>query len=73
MVEGGSTVTSAFVRAGLVDEIHAYIAPMLLGAGPSVISDVGIDTMGSALRSSNVTVTPLGVDTLITALLTEGS
>jgi len=73
MVEGGSTVTSAFVRAGLVDEIHAYIAPMLLGAGPSVISDVGIDTMGSALRSINVTVTPLGVDTLITALLTEGS
>ncbi|MEX0913713.1 MAG: bifunctional diaminohydroxyphosphoribosylaminopyrimidine deaminase/5-amino-6-(5-phosphoribosylamino)uracil reductase RibD [Demequina sp.] len=73
MVEGGATVMSAFVRAGLVDEIHAYIAPVLLGAGPSVIQDVGIDTMSHALRSDSVTVTPLGVDTLVTALLTEGT
>lgn len=73
IVEGGATVTSAFVRAGVVDEIHAYVAPVLLGAGPAAVQDLGIDTMGGVLRSSSVTVTPLGVDTLITAMLWKES
>ena len=32
-LEGGPTVAGAFVRAGLVDEVIAYVAPLLLGAG----------------------------------------
>ncbi|KAB8168878.1 deaminase [Streptomyces sp. 3MP-14] len=32
MVEGGSTVHTAFLAAGLVDELHLVIAPFLLGA-----------------------------------------
>ena len=32
-LEGGPTLAAAFLRAGLVDEIVAYVAPMLLGAG----------------------------------------
>ena len=37
LVEGGPTVASAFVRAGLVDRVVAYLAPMLFGAGPSAL------------------------------------
>jgi len=71
LIEGGATVTSAFLRAGLVDEIHAYIAPALLGDGPTAVSGLGIDTMAGALRGRDVAVTRLGVDTLVTAHLTE--
>ena len=36
-LEGGPTLAAAFVRAGLVDEVVAYVAPMLLGAGRSAV------------------------------------
>ena len=32
-LEGGPTLAAAFLRAGLVDEVIAYVAPALLGAG----------------------------------------
>lgn len=72
VVEGGGTVTTAFLRAGLVDEIHAYIAPALLGAGTSAVGDLGISTMAQALRGSRVMSQTLGVDTLVTAFLQRG-
>ena len=62
----------AFLREGLVDEVHAYIAPAILGNGPSAASDVGIGTMADALRGRDVTVLRLGADTLVTAILSEG-
>ena len=49
-LEGGPTLAAAFVRAGLIDEIVAYVAPMLLGAGRAAIADLGIGTIGDALR-----------------------
>lgn len=33
LVEGGTTVLSAFLREKLVDEVNVYIAPLLLGKG----------------------------------------
>ena len=71
LIEGGATVTSAFLREGLVDEIQAYIAPALLGDGPTAVAGLGIGTMAGALRGRDVTVTRLGADTLVTAHLTE--
>jgi diaminohydroxyphosphoribosylaminopyrimidine deaminase/5-amino-6-(5-phosphoribosylamino)uracil reductase len=50
LVEGGATVLAAFVRAGLVDELHAYIAPMFLGAGTPAVADLGVETLGDAPR-----------------------
>lgn len=49
-LEGGPTVASAFLRAGLVDEVVAYLAPMLLGAGRSAVGELGITTMQDALH-----------------------
>ena len=73
VVEGGPTVLSAFVREGLVDEVNAYIAPALLGAGPSVVEGLGIDTMADALRGQDVNFQPLGADILVTAHFSRGS
>jgi diaminohydroxyphosphoribosylaminopyrimidine deaminase/5-amino-6-(5-phosphoribosylamino)uracil reductase len=62
-LEGGPTLAAAFLRAGLVDEIVAYVAPMLLGAGRSAVADLGITTIAAALRPqvTDITVLP-GID-----------
>lgn len=49
-LEGGPTLARAFLEAGLVDEVVAYIAPMLLGAGASAVADLGIATISDALH-----------------------
>ncbi len=59
-LEGGPVLAAAFVRAGLVDEIVAYVAPVLLGAGPLAVADLGIGTIGAALRPTTADVTVIG-------------
>jgi diaminohydroxyphosphoribosylaminopyrimidine deaminase/5-amino-6-(5-phosphoribosylamino)uracil reductase len=50
LLEGGPTVAAAFLAADLIDEVVAYVAPMLLGAGPSAIGDLGITTLTEAVH-----------------------
>ena len=59
-LEGGPTVAAAFLRAGLVDEVVTYVAPMLLGSGRSAVADLGITTIADALHLDVVDVTVLG-------------
>ncbi|MFC6617902.1 dihydrofolate reductase family protein [Deinococcus radiophilus] len=33
LLEGGPTLASAFAAAGLLDEVRAFVAPKVLGAG----------------------------------------
>ena len=62
-LEGGPTLAAAFLRAGLVDEIVTYVAPMLLGAGRSAVADLGITTIADAFRPVVTDVTVLdGLD-----------
>lgn len=67
LLEGGPTLSAAFLAAGLVDEVVAYIAPALLGAGPSVTADLGVTTIADAVRLHPLDVTVLGPDVRITA------
>ncbi|WP_237690253.1 bifunctional diaminohydroxyphosphoribosylaminopyrimidine deaminase/5-amino-6-(5-phosphoribosylamino)uracil reductase RibD [Nocardioides panacisoli] len=47
-LEGGPTLAAAFLRAGLVDEVVTYVAPMLLGTGRNAVGDLGITTIADA-------------------------
>lgn len=47
-LEGGPTLAAAFLQAGLVDEVVAYVAPVLLGRGRSAVGDLGIGTIAEA-------------------------
>ena len=69
-VEGGPTVASAFMAAGLVDEMLVYLAPALLGGPRLAIHDLGIETMRDIARLKFTSVEELGTDLLITATLT---
>lgn len=48
LVEGGPRLAGAFLGAGLVDEVEAYLAPLVLGAGRSAVEGAGVPTLASA-------------------------
>ena len=60
LLEGGPTLATAFLRAGLVDQVVAYTAPALLGAGAAALADFGAATITDALRLRNPRVEVLG-------------
>jgi diaminohydroxyphosphoribosylaminopyrimidine deaminase/5-amino-6-(5-phosphoribosylamino)uracil reductase len=62
LLEGGPTLAAAFLREGLVDEAVIHLAPTFLGAGPSLVGDLGISTITDALSLSIMEVTLLGGD-----------
>lgn len=45
LLEGGPTVAGAFLAAGCVDRVLAYVAPALLGAGPAALANTGVATL----------------------------
>ena len=59
-LEGGPTLAASFLRAGLVDEVIAYVAPLLLGDGRSAVGDLGITSIDQALRLEIVDTTVIG-------------
>jgi diaminohydroxyphosphoribosylaminopyrimidine deaminase/5-amino-6-(5-phosphoribosylamino)uracil reductase len=66
-VEGGPTLASAVVAAGLADEYAVYLAPALLGGDRLAIGDLGIRTIADARRLHIVSVEQLGEDLLVIA------
>lgn len=66
LVEGGARLAGSFIRERLVDRVVGYHAPALLGAGPPVLADAGIPTIGAAVRLAIRDVTQIGADVRIT-------
>ena len=56
LLEGGPTLAAAFLAAGLVDEVVAYVAPVLLGSGSAAVGDLGVSTIADAHRLDVVDV-----------------
>jgi diaminohydroxyphosphoribosylaminopyrimidine deaminase/5-amino-6-(5-phosphoribosylamino)uracil reductase len=50
LLEGGPTLAGAFLRAGAIDRILAYVAPILLGGPIAAVDDVGVPSIARALR-----------------------
>jgi diaminohydroxyphosphoribosylaminopyrimidine deaminase/5-amino-6-(5-phosphoribosylamino)uracil reductase len=50
-----------------VDRVIGYLAPALLGAGPSALAAAGIATIGDAFRLAMSDVTTVGGDLRVTA------
>lgn len=55
LLEGGAGVYTGFLRAGLVDKVHVFQAPIILGAdGISWVSELGISQIDQAFRLHDV-------------------
>ena len=66
LVEGGAGVLGSFLDAGLIDEVHAFIAPKLIG-GERALSPIGgrgIAAMSDAIQLADWNVERIGDDVL---------
>ncbi len=68
LVEGGARVIASFVRAGLVDRLHVYVAPVLIGGTTAPSLMLGPECPGpeAAVGLAVESVERLGAGTLIT-------
>jgi diaminohydroxyphosphoribosylaminopyrimidine deaminase/5-amino-6-(5-phosphoribosylamino)uracil reductase len=65
LLEGGPTLAGAFLRAGGINRILAYVAPILLGGPVTAVDDVGVSSMAHALRWQFDSVEQVGPDLLL--------
>lgn len=66
LLEGGPTLATAFVAAGLVDKLLLVVAPTLSGDGPAVLG-----ALPAPLRLTRLVARRLGDDVLLEAYLHE--
>lgn len=66
-VEGGPTLASAFIRAGLADRLTIYLAPTLLGGPRTALDDLGVGTIDEQRRLTVTRLEQLGNDLLVEA------
>jgi diaminohydroxyphosphoribosylaminopyrimidine deaminase/5-amino-6-(5-phosphoribosylamino)uracil reductase len=68
LVEGGSEVHASFLAEGLVDKVHAYVAPRLIGGrdAPGAVGGHGVERLVQAVLLRDLDTTRLGADILIT-------
>ncbi|QXQ15810.1 bifunctional diaminohydroxyphosphoribosylaminopyrimidine deaminase/5-amino-6-(5-phosphoribosylamino)uracil reductase RibD [Skermania piniformis] len=65
LLEGGPTLAGAFLAAGRVDRVQAYLAPVLLGAGAAAVQNAGVGSIEQALRFHRESVETIGPDLLL--------
>jgi len=63
LVEAGATLSTAFIQAGLVDELIVYVAPKLLGSDArSLLNIAGIELMSDSLNFEITDLRQIGRD-----------
>ncbi|HEX4586685.1 MAG TPA: bifunctional diaminohydroxyphosphoribosylaminopyrimidine deaminase/5-amino-6-(5-phosphoribosylamino)uracil reductase RibD [Mycobacterium sp.] len=65
LLEGGPTLAGAFLRAGVIDRIVAYVAPILLGGPIAAVDDVGVLSIAHAQRWRFDGIDSMGPDLLL--------
>ena len=66
LLEGGPTLATAFLAAGLVDKLLLFVAPTISGAGPRFLGD-----LPEPLSLLHLSAEPVGEDVLVTAYVRE--
>ncbi|MBX2836985.1 MAG: bifunctional diaminohydroxyphosphoribosylaminopyrimidine deaminase/5-amino-6-(5-phosphoribosylamino)uracil reductase RibD [Gammaproteobacteria bacterium] len=71
MVEGGQTLLGEFRDAGLIQEIWAFLAPVIIGGeqAPGCFGSLGSDQLEDALTLSTLSAESIGNDVLIRATI----
>jgi diaminohydroxyphosphoribosylaminopyrimidine deaminase / 5-amino-6-(5-phosphoribosylamino)uracil reductase len=66
LLEGGPTVATAFLEAGLIDKLLVFVAPLLAGAGPTLFGELDEPLVLTRFETRKV-----GEDVLLTAYVNE--
>lgn len=67
LIEGGGQTIASFFRSNLVDRVELFLAPKLLGDGPSWVGDLGIENLATAPELEIARVRALGTDLWVSA------
>jgi diaminohydroxyphosphoribosylaminopyrimidine deaminase / 5-amino-6-(5-phosphoribosylamino)uracil reductase len=65
MVEGGATLITSFLKAGLVDRLAVCVAPKILGDGLQAVGDLGIRDLSRSITLADASVEHYGVDLVL--------
>jgi diaminohydroxyphosphoribosylaminopyrimidine deaminase/5-amino-6-(5-phosphoribosylamino)uracil reductase len=67
LLEGGATLNAAFLEAGCVDEVYAFIAPKIIGGehSKSPVGGQGIELMKDAVMLKDIKIETFDNDILI--------
>jgi diaminohydroxyphosphoribosylaminopyrimidine deaminase/5-amino-6-(5-phosphoribosylamino)uracil reductase len=66
LLEGGPTLATAFLEAGLVDKLLVFVAPTLSGDGPRLLGE-----LAGPVPLARLTARPVGPDLLLEAYVHE--
>jgi diaminohydroxyphosphoribosylaminopyrimidine deaminase/5-amino-6-(5-phosphoribosylamino)uracil reductase len=69
LIEGGARVASSALRAGIVDKVAWFTAPMFLGQGRGALEEYSLATLNEAPRLRDLQIEQLGEDVLMTGYL----
>jgi diaminohydroxyphosphoribosylaminopyrimidine deaminase/5-amino-6-(5-phosphoribosylamino)uracil reductase len=67
LVEGGSQILGSFHDAGAIDEVHVFIAPILIGGKEAItpVGGAGVETLVNTFRLTDWSLERVGSDVLI--------
>jgi GTP cyclohydrolase II len=65
LVEGGATVITALLNAGVVDRIIVAVAPLLIGAGTQAVEGLGVTSVADGVRLTNRSMVAVGEDVVL--------
>ena len=68
LVEGGGLTLGSLFDAGLVDKVHTFVAPVIIGGidAASPVEGAGAELMAHAMRLDRTSIRQIGPDWLIT-------
>ncbi len=72
LVEGGATINASALTANLIDKVHCFIAPKIIGGrtAPSPVGGTGLPAVDQAIMLEDLKTESLGADILITGYIT---
>ncbi len=74
MIEGGGETAASALSEGLVDEVHFFIAPLIIGGrnAPTAVGGEGIDSLKRGWRVEEMKVRRPGGDIYVTGSVARG-
>ncbi len=71
LIEGGSGLNASALKAGIVDKVVLFLAPLIIGGdtAPGVVGGPGVKSLKQALNLKKLTVTPVGADWMVEGYL----